>query len=1192
MTELSRKKISLNNGEVRVEQNQQKSGGAVEELIQSLADADTDEVNEISTALARLGSEAIPILLRFTRSENPRIGHAAITAICKMANPGPEASARLLELARNRSHPLSTRALFALGIVAEARKEIIEVLTSELDSNSEVRSSIAATALGDLGGRAVSAVPALRRLLREKDSANAAIALGNIAPPDEELAVQLASEMSSSKMTLSPLRGICGEALCKLPLATKKIEPYAIQTLENLRKFIHHYYARSAAKRKPPLRGTSLSSKIRHIKIHTALKYSSSHCPPIGIWPELVFEPQHAYAIIALCRLDCPSRRGMEAVLESIEYGPAPCRKAVLDAIRKGSETSPWVARKLGKLAASWSKEKREAALTALWAVGEHAEPAAPILLKLARRNPSCRCRAFLILSQCGRYLEEVLEYIAAELRAGSYTPGFIRNLKGKAEPLQPLLIDLLSHTDSTGKQAALAAAGEMTDPGEGLLELVDSLTEARSTCSGAVKALVAWGRRRQAADRVISTIISDLQSKDPEIRDPALDLVEILGEYAKPAIPVLKKLADQGNDRALKVMFSLGSAAGEIAPFLIEKIKPVLLEDLRGDEICLDTDPFHYLCKLGLHAAGAVPALVEALEYEDYFYSEFAPTIRLECVRTLGEIGPAAKEAVPAIVNYISGRSGMGRYFPHHDITTNLQIAVQALEKIGHFTPEVQDRLMQELQEGVATERHIAARAAFVLASKLLIKEGSSKELGQESLELSAFEGRRRLMAVELMVKDHVDLHREFDSAMLQVLVRMKSAEFCREGEEEQLAGKVKGYTDAQDAGRIAPLPKEFQSDTALLRPSVTVRNLKLSEASMNSIERIGEVVLNSCVQGEQSANDLEQLKSGLVDRFNQVAGEHIAAKVISKRAAEAKDQNSLFASLLTASCRGWSKKAVAQLKVEIRKLIPFFPAKSGSSSSRIPVILDKNGAVKDRLNAASGYYRNIIEPEVEVMLSRLGMSSAEINKATKQLALALGVRGVEKELQQVVALEEKLERRQDPAAPVGLIFQPSRGLLAELSAYICDTCWLVEEGITEKYPNLVFVAFNLQPQMVLPGADRTPFMGGSLVLSTKDRAGKPVMVVRGLNPHEDLLRAVSVSSLCEEYFDYLAGIGRLAGVKSVVISDDPCCGRAQTNRPPVNGYIKSRYESARVISLQGNSEVIFYHRKLDRCLVVRDLA
>ena len=122
-------------------------------------------------------------------------------------------------------------------------------------------------------------------------------------------------------------------------------------------------------------------------------------------------------------------------------------------------------------------------------------------------------------------------------------------------------------------------------------------------------------------------------------------DLVDAIGEKDPPvkeAVPVIAALLDSGNEPTRKAAISalgrMGSAAAPAAPGLVETLKSSSDNETR-------VAAAEALGRIGPKcAATAVPALAKAAQNDKW------PKVRSTSLTALGEMGPAAKEAIPVL--------------------------------------------------------------------------------------------------------------------------------------------------------------------------------------------------------------------------------------------------------------------------------------------------------------------------------------------------------------------------------------------------------------------------------------------------------------------------------------------------------------------------------------------------------------
>jgi len=169
--------------------------------------------------------------------------------------------------------------------------------------------------------------------------------------------------------------------------------------------------------------------------------------------------------------------------------------------------------------------------------------------------------------------------------------------------------------------------------------------------------------------------------------------------------------------------------------------------------------------------------------------------------------------------------------------------------------------------------------------------------------------------------------------------------------------------------------------------------------------------------------------------------------------------------------------------------------------------------------------------------------------------------------------ALTEELERfktiKQNSSLPVHFI--PSRGLLLEFSGDTGDTCWAGKSlSLAEGRKNMIAITM---------AANRgTPYeriIGSCLLLESKATNGDDLIIIRGLNPIENVITQLSVEDFVEKFCKYVKGIAEKRGRKAAIIIDRKSA--ASTNRQAVFDYIKKMRPDLIKASLASSQETTF---------------
>jgi HEAT repeat protein len=331
---------------------------------------------------------------------------------------------------------------------------------------------------------------------------------------------------------------------------------------------------------------------------------------------------------------------------------------------------------------------------------------------------------------------------------------GALGNIGAAAEAAIPELIRLFTDEEPTRFQRpvwliAATATGELGQAA--VPKLIAALDDPAFAVQRA--ALVGLARADSASVPALPRIIELLSSANRELQHNAIYALGAIGTEAALQ-PLIGKLSDQDFNtqcHACRALGEMGADAASAGPHLIElskagvasarrnavaalgQIGPSigdegitrLAEALQDPHQAVREEAAHALGKLGAEAAAAAPALVAALDDPT-----FAPRVEASWAlwRTsgeaetsvavliaqledfndadtaawvLGEIGPQAKPAIPALVELLASDDEGERLH-----------AVQALGKIGQGSPDVEAALEKCLQDEAESVRTAADQA------------------------------------------------------------------------------------------------------------------------------------------------------------------------------------------------------------------------------------------------------------------------------------------------------------------------------------------------------------------------------------------------------------------------------------------------------------------------------------------------
>jgi HEAT repeat protein len=174
--------------------------------------------------------------------------------------------------------------------------------------------------------------------------------------------------------------------------------------------------------------------------------------------------------------------------------------------------------------------------------------------------------------------------------------------------------------------------------------------TALRVTCSGAIPfAVILASSYASAAEAPlpVDKLVSQLETGDVATRRDASYYLMKLGPKAKDALPVLIKALDDQDKQvwsnSVSAIAAIGPEAKEAIPALIDDLDSKRGRGQRGfDKNQALVRSAYALTRIG---PAAIPPLIQALGGDD-------TPLRAGAAKALGGMGPAAKEAIPALIS------------------------------------------------------------------------------------------------------------------------------------------------------------------------------------------------------------------------------------------------------------------------------------------------------------------------------------------------------------------------------------------------------------------------------------------------------------------------------------------------------------------------------------------------------------
>ncbi len=172
--------------------------------------------------------------------------------------------------------------------------------------------------------------------------------------------------------------------------------------------------------------------------------------------------------------------------------------------------------------------------------------------------------------------------------------------------------------------------------------------------------------------------------AEDPAVRAAAVEALVRVADDRERVVGILVRMVSDSHPRVAKAAARM---LGEAAPQTAEAVvRDVLLPRLQSDEPGVQIAAAGALSGLPRFAMSERLTLIRVLAHESSA-SPVPPVVQFELAETLGQMGPAAQDAVPALLNLIERTS------PRDPM---LIVPVQALGNIGYADRSVLDVLIR----------------------------------------------------------------------------------------------------------------------------------------------------------------------------------------------------------------------------------------------------------------------------------------------------------------------------------------------------------------------------------------------------------------------------------------------------------------------------------------------------------------
>ena len=258
------------------------------------------------------------------------------------------------------------------------------------------------------------------------------------------------------------------------------------------------------------------------------------------------------------------------------------------------------------------------------------------------------------------------------------------------------------------------------------------------------------------AASEIFSAVELWTNDENPAIRAAAAKVLVRVADDRNRVVPILVRMVSDAHPRVAEVA---GHLLAETAPQTAQAVvRDVLLPRLQSDEAGGQIAAAGALSGMSRFAAGERLTLIRLLARESSA-SPVTPVVQFELAKALGNMGPIAQDAVPALLNLIERTS------PRDPL---LIVPVVALGKIGYADQSVLDVLIR--LHGHPQSRRSRLRPAVIAT---LGKVGSGHKKVVKLLTADATRSSSpavrlaALKAVESLPIDRETIHAAYASAL-----------------------------------------------------------------------------------------------------------------------------------------------------------------------------------------------------------------------------------------------------------------------------------------------------------------------------------------------------------------------------------------------------------------------------------------
>ncbi|HEY9671650.1 MAG TPA: HEAT repeat domain-containing protein [Waterburya sp.] len=207
-------------------------------LIEKLTDNDFRIRHDAADAIVKIGSPAVPFLIKALKAENQQVRWRAASALGEIGAEASSAVPTLIVTLQDEDEYIRRIAAYALGKIGPEASAAVPKLIEALQDEDRNLRMVAAYALGKIGAEAASAVPPLIVTLQDKNAEirlNSATALGRISADASSAVPALIAALQDKDKYV---RQGAADALGRFGGKAKTAVPALISALKDENKYV------------------------------------------------------------------------------------------------------------------------------------------------------------------------------------------------------------------------------------------------------------------------------------------------------------------------------------------------------------------------------------------------------------------------------------------------------------------------------------------------------------------------------------------------------------------------------------------------------------------------------------------------------------------------------------------------------------------------------------------------------------------------------------------------------------------------------------------------------------------------------------------------------------------------------------------------------------------------------------------